>query len=92
MADVSVLAGRLHRDATRPSAGLAIWVMRMQVPSGLFRVVGTVGLGKTQLALRLLKDVDAAGQKQAEQVRQTGAGSLSPSAKFISLIFQLFAE
>ena len=37
----------------------------MQVPSGMLRVVGTAGSGKTQLALRLLKDADAAGLKAA---------------------------
>ncbi|MBU3739632.1 MAG: nuclease [Rhodoferax sp.] len=63
--DVSALAGRLQQDATRLSAGLATWVTRMQVPSGLVRVVGTAGSGKTQLALRLLRDADAAGQKHA---------------------------
>jgi len=65
VADVSVLAGQLQQDATRLSAGLATWVPRMQVPSGLVRVVGTAGSGKTQLALRLLKDADAAGLKAA---------------------------
>jgi len=63
--DVSVLAGRLQQQATRMSAGLAAWVPRMQVPSGLVRVAGTAGSGKTQLALRLLKDADAAGLKAA---------------------------
>ncbi|MEI6761314.1 MAG: AAA family ATPase [Betaproteobacteria bacterium] len=63
--DVSALAGRLQQDATRLSAGLATWVPRMRVPSGLVRVVGTAGSGKTQLALRLLKDADAAGLKAA---------------------------
>ncbi len=89
VADVSVLAGRLQQDATRLSAGLATWVTRLQVPSGLFRVVDTAGLGKTLLALCLLKDVDAARQKQAEEVRQTGAGSLSPSAKFCLFNFSI---
>ena len=65
VSDVSALTGRLQQDATRMSAGLATWVPRMQVPSGLVRVVGTAGSGKTQLALRLLKDADAAGLKAA---------------------------
>lgn len=65
VSDVSALAGRLQQAATRLSAGLATWVPRMQVPSGLVRVVGTAGSGKTQLALRLLKDAGAAGQKAA---------------------------
>ena len=63
--DVSALAGRLKQDATRLSSGLATWVPRMHVPSGLVRVVGTAGSGKTQLALRLLKDADTEGLKVA---------------------------
>jgi len=63
--DVSALAGRLKQDVTRLSSGLATWVPRMHVPSGLVRVVGTAGSGKTQLALRLLKDADTAGLKVA---------------------------
>ena len=38
---------------------------RIDVPSGVIRVVGTAGSGKTQLAMRLLRDADAAGQKAA---------------------------
>lgn len=63
--DVSALSGRLQAVATRLSAGLATWVPRIQVPSGVVRVVGTAGSGKTQLALRLLRDADAAGKKAA---------------------------
>lgn len=63
--DVSALAGRLQQAATRLSAGLAVWVPRINVPSGVIRVVGTAGSGKTQLALRLLRDADAAGRKAA---------------------------
>ncbi|MEI8324548.1 MAG: AAA family ATPase [Betaproteobacteria bacterium] len=63
--DVSALAGRLQQAATRMSAGLATWVPRMAVPSGVIRVVGTAGSGKTQLAMRLLRDADAAGLKAA---------------------------
>jgi hypothetical protein len=63
--DVSAMAGRLQQSATRLSAGLAIWVPRLQVPSGVIRVNATAGSGKTQLALRLLRDADAAGQKAA---------------------------
>jgi hypothetical protein len=63
--DVSALAGRLQQQASRLSAGLATWVPRIEVPSGVIRVVGTAGSGKTQLALRLLRDADAAGQKAA---------------------------
>ncbi len=63
--DVSALAGRLQQSATRMSAGLATWVPRITSSSGLFRVIGTAGSGKTQLALRLLRDADAAGNKAA---------------------------
>lgn len=63
--DVSALAGRLQQQATRLAAGLAVWVPRMQVPSGVVRVVGTAGSGKTQLALRLLRDADANGRQAA---------------------------
>lgn len=63
--DVSALAGRLQQTATRMSAGLATWVPRISVPSGVLRVIGTAGSGKTQLALRLLRDADVSGQKAA---------------------------
>ncbi len=61
--DVSALAGRVQQSATRLSAGLATWVPRISSTSGLLRVLGTAGSGKTQLALRLLRDADAAGLK-----------------------------
>lgn len=63
--DVSALAGRLSQATTRLSAGLATWVPRIDSPSGVIRVVGTAGSGKTQLALRLLRDADAVGQTAA---------------------------
>ena len=63
--DVSALAGRLQQTATRLSAGLAIWVPRIDVPSGIIRVVGTAGSGKTQLALHLLREADAQGKRAA---------------------------
>jgi hypothetical protein len=61
--DVSALAGRIQKSATRMSAGLATWVPRIASSSGLLRVIGTAGSGKTQLALRLLRDADSAGLK-----------------------------
>ena len=63
--DVSALAGRLQQMTTRMSAGLATWVPRIVAPSGVIRVVGTAGSGKTQLALRLLREADGAGHKAA---------------------------
>ena len=63
--DVSALAGNLQQVTRRLSAGLATWVPRISSSSGLMRVIGTAGSGKTQLALRLLRDADALGQKAA---------------------------
>lgn len=63
--DVSALSGNLQQTVTRLSAGLAMWVPRIVVPSGVLRVIGTAGSGKTQLALRLLRDADGAGQRAA---------------------------
>lgn len=61
--DVSAMAGRVMEASRRLSAGLATWVPRLTVPSGLIRVVGTADSGKTQLALRLLRDADQQGLK-----------------------------
>jgi hypothetical protein len=63
--DVSALSGRLMAASTRLSAGLATWVPRMTVPSGLVRVLGTAGSGKTQLALRLLREAAERGERAA---------------------------
>jgi hypothetical protein len=63
--DVSALAGRVTLAATRMSAGLATWVPRIEAPGGVVRVVGTAGSGKSQLALRLLREADAAGGRAA---------------------------
>lgn len=61
--DVSAFSGRVTEVSRCLSAGLATWVPRLSVPSGLIRVVGTAGSGKTQLALRLLRDADRQGLK-----------------------------
>ena len=63
--DVSALAGRVTLAATRMSAGLATWVPRIEAPDGVIRVVGTAGSGKSQLALRLLREADNAGRRAA---------------------------
>jgi thymidine kinase len=63
--DVSVLSGQLAQATTRMAAGLATWVPRLHVPSGIIRVSGTAGSGKTQLALRILRDAAAAGKRTA---------------------------
>ncbi|MBS0454452.1 MAG: AAA family ATPase [Proteobacteria bacterium] len=63
--DVSALAGRLETVHTKLSAGLATWVPRVTSPSGVIRVVATAGSGKTQLALRLLRQADALQRRAA---------------------------
>ena len=63
--DVTALSGQLRESVARMSAGLTIWVPRITTTAGVLRVSGTAGSGKTQLALRMLRDADAAGQKAA---------------------------
>jgi len=63
--DVSALSAQLRQTTSRMSAGLATWVPRIESPSRVIRVVGTAGSGKTQLALRLLRDAVATGRKAA---------------------------
>ncbi len=63
--DVTALSGQLRDSVSRMSAGLTIWVPRISAPAGVLRVNGTAGSGKTQLALRMLRDADAAGQRAA---------------------------
>jgi hypothetical protein len=63
--DVSALTGRLSDASARLSSGLATWVPRLEVPSGIVRVVGTAGSGKTQLAMHMLREADSAGQRGA---------------------------
>lgn len=43
--------------------GLATWVPRMESPSNTFVVEATAGSGKTQLALALLAEAEASGQR-----------------------------
>lgn len=61
--DVSALSGRLQHVTRQLAAGLATWVPRIESPSNQIRVLGTAGSGKTQLALRLLRDAAARGQR-----------------------------
>jgi hypothetical protein len=61
--------GRLDRHlqalARRVAGGLAEWVPRIHPPHGVVRVTATAGSGKTQLALRLLRDARAKAQRAA---------------------------
>mgnify|MGYP001765640675 FL=1 len=63
--DVSALTGRLETASRRLASGLATWVPRLQTPAGVIRVRGTAGSGKTQLALRMLREADDRGEKTA---------------------------
>lgn len=63
--DVSALSGALRARVTRVSGGLAEWVPRIEAPSGVVRVRATAGSGKTQLALRLLRQARERGQRAA---------------------------
>ena len=60
--DVATLGRRLQGLAVQIAGGLADWVPRLQAPSGVIRVVGTAGSGKTQLALALLRHARVKGQ------------------------------
>ncbi len=63
--DVATLSRRLQGLVTQISGGLADWVPRIHAPSGVIRVVGTAGSGKTQLALALLRQARVKGQSAA---------------------------
>lgn len=54
--DVSTRIGHVKKLSRAMAAGLATWVPQMQHASGHYMVHATAGAGKTQLALRLLRD------------------------------------
>ncbi len=62
-ADLQVLGDQVRHTSRRLADGLATWVPRIASPSGVVRIQATAGSGKTQLALRLLEDAAAAGQR-----------------------------
>jgi hypothetical protein len=61
--DASALVGRAQSLVTRMSEGLATWARRFEVDPPRLRIVATAGSGKTQLALALLHDASAQGQR-----------------------------
>jgi len=61
--DPSALVGKARTWVTRLSGGLATWARRLEFEPFRLRVVGTAGSGKTQLALRILEDAAAKGQR-----------------------------
>ncbi len=63
LTDVGAVDRRLQTVTQRIAGGLAEWVPRIHAPSGVIRVTATAGSGKTQLALRLLRDASAQGRR-----------------------------
>jgi hypothetical protein len=61
--DTTALVGLARTYVTRVSGGLTTWARRLEFAPFRLRVVGTAGSGKTQLALRVLKDAAAAGHR-----------------------------
>jgi len=60
--DVSAQIGQVQQISIRLSGGLATWVPRISHESHVYVIEATAGSGKTQLALKLLRD--AAQQRQ----------------------------
>lgn len=63
--DVSTLSGQLQHRVSQIAGGLAEWVPRIEAPSGIIRICGTAGSGKTQLALCLLRQAVLRQQRAA---------------------------
>jgi hypothetical protein len=62
-ADLTVLKGQINTASHKLSDGMSLWVPRITSPSGVVRIQGTAGSGKTQLALQLLSDAVINKQK-----------------------------
>lgn len=61
--DLNVLKGQISTASHKLSDGMSLWVPRITSPSGVIRIQGTAGSGKTQLALQLLSDAVINKQK-----------------------------
>ena len=61
--DVAHHIGQVQHASTQLASGLATWVPRIQHPDQTYQIEATAGSGKTQLALKLLRDAAAAGHK-----------------------------
>lgn len=62
-ADPSARIGWLEMAVSRLSEGLATWAPRITAPHGRVFIDATAGSGKTQLALKLLTEAAAQGQR-----------------------------
>ncbi len=60
--DVASQIGQVQQVSTQLASGLATWVPRIRHAQQTYQLEATAGSGKTQLALRLLRDAAAAGQ------------------------------
>jgi AAA domain/UvrD-like helicase C-terminal domain len=63
--DVSSYVGQLERTSVALSDGLAIWVPRITSSAGVYTVQASAGSGKTQLAVALLREAVAKGERCA---------------------------
>jgi AAA domain/UvrD-like helicase C-terminal domain/Nuclease-related domain len=63
--DVSSYVGQLERTSVAISDGLAIWVPRITSSAGVYTVQASAGSGKTQLAVALLREAVAKGERCA---------------------------
>ncbi|AXL49759.1 nuclease [Paraburkholderia caffeinilytica] len=61
--DASALVGQAGTLVTRLAGGLATWARRLEFAPFRLRVIGTAGSGKTQLAVQVMKDAAARGQR-----------------------------
>ncbi|VXB26448.1 conserved hypothetical protein [Burkholderia sp. 8Y] len=60
--DTNALVGAANTLVTRLSGGLATWARRLEFEPFRLRVIATAGAGKTQLAVRVMRDALAAGK------------------------------
>ncbi len=94
--DTSTRIDQVSRMSTRLADGLATWVPRITHTGGIFKIQATAGSGKTQLALKLLRD--AASQKQRalyvcyNRPLADHISSLSPSSVDVSTFHELSVE
>ena len=61
--DVATHIGQVQQATTQLASGLATWVPRITHTEQLYQIEATAGSGKTQLALALLAQAAAQGQK-----------------------------
>jgi Holliday junction resolvase-like predicted endonuclease len=94
--DTSTRIDQVSRMSTRLADGLATWVPRISHTDGVFKIQATAGSGKTQLALKLLRD--AAEQKKRalyvcyNRPLADHIANLSPTSTEVSTFHELSVE